>query len=304
MNNKQKQSGFAHVALLLVIIVIIVAIVGVGAIVLGKQGVGPLGNKAPSTADKTAKFVTASPLDPEQIASISKFRSCSGHDYSGKDVDGVVETERSMKNYAIPIKSLEGTKGQVKIYAPFDAVVINNSEGKKGDNLDLSPTAAPGWVYELGHISSDKNLPEGTKVKAGDLIGYYDENGAFDLQFWYGGKQTVNTLQGYFDSLFAHMTPELEKQLDAYGLTPANLIVSKESRDAEPCKGSRKEMGSTIFTGDITKDQVTVKNKAALSAPAQPVQGTNNNTAGNPGSTNSGTNECALPVGQRPPGCN
>ena len=51
----------------------------------------------PSEVAKTAKFVTAAPLDVEQIASFSK-------------------------------KSLANTQDQVKIFAPFDAVVINNGE--------------------------------------------------------------------------------------------------------------------------------------------------------------------------------
>jgi hypothetical protein len=248
-------------------------------------------------SSKTAKFVTASPVDFEQMEAISKFRSCSGHDYSGLNIKGETESERSMKHYAVLRKDLENTTNQVKIFAPFDAVVINNSVGKLGDNLDLSPTAAPGWVYELGHISALGELKEGSTVKSGELIGYYNGAGAFDLQFWFGDKNTVNTTSGKFDSIFAHMTPEFEKTLEPYGLSSANLIVSKEERDADPCKSSGvKDLGSTIFASDRDKDMIVIKHKD----PAHDVVISNNNS--NPQKP-SGIDECAKPVGQRPPGC-
>lgn len=285
------QTGVAHI---LLIGLLVVLIVGVGAMAVMVR----IKTKAPTAADKTAKFVTAAPVDFEQMESISKFRSCAGHDYSGKNIDGVVETERSMKHYAVPVKTLANTTGKVKIFAPFDAVVINNSEGKKGDNLDLSPTAASGWVYELGHIESLKSLPEGSHVKSGDLLGYYNDGGAFDLQFWYGDKHTVNTLQGHFDSLFAHMTPELAAKLAPFGLSADNLIVSKAERDAHPCTGTTKDMGSTIFTGDYAKDIIQIKNAAASAAP------TSSGSGGAPSSA-AGTGECSasIPAAQRPPGC-
>ncbi len=285
--------GVRH-GIALPIVLALVAILAVLGIV-GIRVATKLRFRAPTAPDKTAKFVTAAPIDFEQIESISKFRSCAGHDYSGKDIDGLVESERSMKHYASPIKSLVGSTNQIKIFAPFDAVVVNNSEGKRGDNLDLSPIAAPGFLYELGHISSQKSLPEGSHVKAGELIGYYNDNGAFDLQFWFGGKETVNSLNGYFDSIFAHMTPALAQQLEKYGLSESNLIVSKAERDASPCTGSTKDMGSTIFEGSRDKDYVLVKNTAQQTTPQS--QNFNNE---------SGNAECQanIPANQKPPGCN
>jgi hypothetical protein len=248
----------------------------------------------PTVDARTLRFVTASPMDLEQIARISKFRSCSGHDYSGKDIDGVVEHERSMKSYAIPLKSLDGTKGQVKVIAPFDAVVIDRSQGKLAENLDLEPVAAPGWVYELGHITVDASITAGSHLDAGQLIGTYDESGAFDLQLWFGGHNTVNTTNGYFDSIFSHVTPAVEALLERYGISASDLVVTREYRDAHPCVGKGTDLGSTIFVGDVAQDQVVVHNRAIASgAESGPGQG------GGPPANDM----CAVPPGQRPPGC-
>src|SRR5437868_5023633 len=75
---------------------------------------------------KTVNFVTAAPLDMTQMESISKFRSCSGHDYSGHNIAGEVETGRSMKHYASPLHEFRGTEDKVKVFAPFDGKIINN----------------------------------------------------------------------------------------------------------------------------------------------------------------------------------
>src|SRR3981081_4519984 len=114
---------------------------------------------------KKVNFVTSAPFDISQMQSVSKFRSCSGHDYSGLDINGAAETNRSMKNYAVPLHEFNGTSNKVKVIAPFDATVLDNSPGKMGDNLDLVPTQAPGYIYELGHIVSLKNLTKGSQVK-------------------------------------------------------------------------------------------------------------------------------------------
>jgi hypothetical protein len=242
-----------------------VVLIVAGIVILA--GVGFAGYKLYSRSQfdkyKTVNFVTALPLDLDQIESVSKFRSCAGHDYSGKNILGEAETGRSMKHYANPLHQYYGTNGQVKVLAPFDGKVINNELGKDGDNLDLVPDAAPGWIYELGHIDSVKSLTVGSSVKAGQLVGYYSvrpSGGSFDIQLWFGGDdQTVNTTSGEFDSLFAHASEELKTKMSQYGLTQENLIVSKAERDASPCKSSGQQMGVDIFTGDPAKEYVTVK---------------------------------------------
>jgi hypothetical protein len=260
---KLNQHGFTAIEAMLIILVIAV-IGGGGWLVLNKYQT----NKTPTdtltdlSGSKTINFVTSAPFDINQIQSVSTFRSCSGHDYSGLDINGLTETNRSMKNYAVPLKEFNGTNDKVKVIAPFDATVLNNSAGKMGDNLDLIPTQAPGYIYELGHITSLKSLVNGSQVKSGQLVGYYtveSSGSAFDLQLWFGGSnKTVNTTSGEFDSLFSHLSPDLTKQLAAHGMTADNLIVSKAERDANPCVASGQSMGVNTYTSDSTKDFVSV----------------------------------------------
>ncbi|HEX9804392.1 MAG TPA: hypothetical protein VGA67_01815, partial [Candidatus Dojkabacteria bacterium] len=43
-------------------------------------------------------LITSNPIDLSQISRISKFRSCAGHNFSGYNVQGVRESNRSMKH--------------------------------------------------------------------------------------------------------------------------------------------------------------------------------------------------------------
>jgi hypothetical protein len=271
MNTKVKlnRGGFTTVEAVLILFVLI-AIALASWFVWSKQqarktstntNIGTVTTNDLSNSKKV-NFVTSAPFDISQMQSVSKFRSCSGHDYSGLDINGATETNRSMKNYAVPLHEFNGTSDKVKVIAPFDATVLNNSPGKMGDNLDLVPAQAPGYIYELGHIASLKNLTKGNHVKSGQLLGYYavEAGGsAFDLQLWFGGtNQTINTTSGEFDSLFAHLSPDLAKQLAAHGLTADNLIVSKAERDANPCVATGQSMGVNAYTSDPAKDFVTI----------------------------------------------
>ncbi len=266
---KLNHAGFTLVEAVVIFLILII-IGSAGWLVWNKNqvsrtspSINAVGAKAKDLSNsKKINFVTSAPFDISQIQSVSKFRSCSGHDYSGLDINGVNETNRSMKNYAVPLQKFNGTSDKVKVIAPFDATVLNNSPGKMGDNLDLVPTQAPGFIYELGHITSLKTLTKGTTVKSGQLIGYYtvEQGGSsFDLQLWFGGtNRTVNTTSGEFDSLFAHLSPDLAKQLSLHGLTSSDLIISKADRDASPCLATGQSMGVNTYTSNPGKDFVTV----------------------------------------------
>ncbi|PIS43013.1 MAG: hypothetical protein COT24_00540 [Candidatus Kerfeldbacteria bacterium CG08_land_8_20_14_0_20_40_16] len=187
---------------------------------------------------KDAKFITASPIDLSQYRVISKLRSCAGHDYSGINIDGETETNRSMKHYAVPLQKFEGTKDQVKLFAPFDgkiAKIGDTKTGSLGEGIYL--TSGNGWFFEIGHIVLVPNLKAGDKVSSGQLIGYFEaQNGwALDLQFYHSGKY-IDMFQG-IDSYINHLAPEVEAEYAKHGLQKEAIIISKEARDQNPCQG-------------------------------------------------------------------
>lgn len=194
----------------------------------------------PSPADSI--FIVANPFDLNQIKSISRYRSCIGHDYSGKNIDGVLEENRSMKHYITQISSLWNTNDQIKVYAPFDGEMYESTrdqiDRKRGRQMWLEPDDARGWKFIFFHIDPLPELIDGGEVTAGQHIGYANvtDNAAnFDIAlkyFKFGQK---------FDSPFNHMSEGVLNEFANYGVIPQDIILSKEQRDAGRC---RFELGS------------------------------------------------------------
>lgn len=210
-------------------------------------------NSMPSVASsKDDIFITASPVDLTQIQKISPLRSCMGHDYSGLNISGEKEDTRSMKHYVQPLQEYNGTSNKVKIYAPFDGTVGRVQENQDqlraqdprfgGVGIAFYPDSSKLWTMEYGHVYPFSSLKIGSKVKAGELIGYayIMENGScFDLALWLD-KEGARTFRDdgtqILDSMLNHMTPEVLAEFGKYGVGKENLIVSKEFRDTRPCQ--------------------------------------------------------------------
>ena len=302
LKQKTDQTGFAHILIFLFLFIFIV-IVGAGLYVYKT-------NARTSGLHKTRDlaFITSSPVDLSQINNFSKFRSCSGHDYSGTNVDGIAESMRSMKNYAAPDSSFSDTKDKIKVYAPFDGSIafVGASKGR-GVGLGLKPEVANGWVFEFGHIQPLSSIGKGSTVKSGQLIGYADVSqgaGAFDLQLYY--PKVINIGFSGLDSFMNHLTPTVTANFADYGFTKENMIISKTTRDAAPCKASeKKDNGDAVFISDLVNDiTTTVK---PLSPAQKPATNTNASNNGKPSSPSAAgvSGECAqsIPADQRPPGC-
>jgi len=218
---------------LIIIIVILIAVV----LFLGDPG---------GSSDDKSKFITANPLDLTQIKAISKFRSCEGHDYSGKNIDGESETNRSMKHYVEAVDSLAHTTNQVKALAPFDGKIgsIEIDENPRGVQVWLSPENGGNWKFVFFHIDLLPNVTKGTEVKAGELIGYADLADAanFDIAL------KVIGFSQKFDSVFDHMEDSVMQQYQDAGLTAENIVVTKDTRDADPCDfGQGSDMDGWII---------------------------------------------------------
>jgi len=211
-----------------------------------------------------AKYITAVPLDLTQIQSISKYRSCSGHDFSGYSFEQTKEENRSMKHYIYPITEFQGTINKVKMFAPFDGEVSSidwekdqiGQPGKRpmtGNGIRFSTPVDKNAYFEFSHIYFVKDFKVGDEVKAGDLIGYAalgDQGNDFDIVLS-GPRETMNAT---FDSAFDHMTDSVLAEFAKYSVTPENTKVTKEYRDANPCNyDSPSQSGRT---GD---DWVTLK---------------------------------------------
>lgn len=239
--SQQKKSFFKRFWCIGVIIIIV-------ALVLG---INNMWQNWKYNESRYAKFITSSPIDLSQIRSLSKLRSCAGHDYSGENIDGEIETNRSMKHYAVPLDQYNGTKNQVKIFAPWDGKIAKIEGPSKAESTGSSIyMTKDGWWFEFGHVEPLPDLKVGQKVKSGQLIGYVESiNGsAFDLQFYHSGKY-VDWLKG-IDSFANHFTPEVAAEYSQYGLTLDNMLISKEYRDQNPCQG---------FNQNPEEDHVVVK---------------------------------------------
>ncbi len=198
--------------------------------------------------DPTAKYITAVPVDLSQIQSISKYRSCAGHNRDGYDFDRVLELDRSMKHYFYPIPRFQGTMDKVKLFAPFDGTIIQISWEKDknipqrphhGNGIDFGTDKDPNVKFNFGHIYFARDFKVGDKVKAGELIGYAaleSKINDFDIDLgarqFYGRDKDVKEVLG---SAFDHMTDNVLAEFAKYGITPDNTKFTKEYRDANPC---------------------------------------------------------------------
>ena len=230
----------------------------------------------PQTSDK---IITASPVDPTQIERIYKFRSCHGHDYYGVDYDGNAEPNSSMKNYFKPLESLENTNNKVKIFAPFNGVIvqIDPMDIIRGRHFMIMHEPFDGWYATFIHINfQDSQIYEGAHVKAGQLLGYavtdnYGRDFDFALQRFkyenaqYNGAYVNDNFQTYLtqnlEPPFAHMTNAVLAKWAAKGVTASDTIVSKEYREANPCtcKGGPPGTTSCHYHNLNGMDSVVVK---------------------------------------------
>lgn len=183
----------------------------------------------------SAPTLTALPVDLSQIAEISKFRSCNGHDFSGYDTDGQLETTRSMKHYFGPISSLAGATGQVKVYAPIDGTInrMDPEQSRRGTQLWIGANEYS-WNVILFHLDPTAGISVGTQVKAGQLVGYANLTNAFNFDIAYQ-RPHPNAQAWDEDSIFNHMSPSVSAAFAAHGVNTSNVIVSKAARDASPC---------------------------------------------------------------------
>lgn len=265
------ERGFATIYIILGIVVV-VAVAG-GTFFLTRsdtslQSVNSSPDKKEESATQASKevdkFIIANPVDLTQIKKISKFRSCSGHDFSGQNVDGIREKNRSMKHYFKPVDVLSSSIGEVKVFAPFDGDIksIRDEREPRGKETILRSETSS-WDVTIFHLDLLPSLREGSKITTGQLIGHAhiaSQGNDFDIAVtkFVGGVPDFKSLssdqgenmQDFFfsmmmmDSVFNYMTEGVLSNFKEFGITAENIIIPAAERDQAPCTFERTENAS------------------------------------------------------------
>lgn len=259
------QKGFASIYIILGLILVVAAVGGVFFLTRSDKSSQLTGKDSsqslPDKEEEVDKFIVSNPVDLSQIKKISKFRSCSGHDFSGQNVDGVREKNRSMKHYFKPVDSLAESIGEVKVFAPYNGRIksVTDEREPRGKQIILN-SENNSWDVTIFHVDLLPSLKEGVEVTAGQLLGYAhiaSQGSDFDIAIskFVGGipdfKSTssdqMEKMQEFFfsmmmmDSVFNHMTPDVTSDFEKFGITNENIIITAEERDKNPCIFERTE---------------------------------------------------------------
>lgn len=197
--------------------------------------------------ENVPQFIQADFVDLDKIYSISKFRSGSGHDFSGNG-----EECRSMKHYfntqdtrekmiafdignGIPPKP-DGIN-DVNIYSPVDGKIVSvkSEEMPIGEQIYIRPKNYSDYTIRLFHIYLDPGMKKGSTVSAGQKIGVISQYQNTDIAIMNGG---FNNFISYFDV----MSDDVFAKYSARGVKSRNdLIISREERDLAPlaCDGEK-----------------------------------------------------------------
>lgn len=186
------------------------------------------------SSQNSDKFIVANPIDLDEIAFISQFRSCMGHDFSGINTDGEKETNRSMKHYVTQKNGIESAKA----FAPFNGQIVMAVETQigKGMNVYIEADDASGWVFIFYHIDLEQGLKERSRVTAGEIMGHSAVLKSNNFDF---ALKTFERVGQIFETPFYHMTDEVLAEYEKRGLTAENIVIPKEQRDASPCNYSQ-----------------------------------------------------------------
>ncbi|MDQ6966132.1 MAG: hypothetical protein Q9M23_04315 [Mariprofundaceae bacterium] len=109
------------------------------------------------------QFIGCEYIDLDKISAISKFRSCSGHDFSDD-----FESACSMKHYFDTTASAD-----IAIFSPVNGTVIGISNGWAGKSIGIQPDGYDSFFIILFHVSPILSLRPGTPLAAGQQIGWH-----------------------------------------------------------------------------------------------------------------------------------
>jgi len=207
--------------------------------------------RAAGKAAKQPSRLTVSPMDPSIVTSMSKFRACAGHDFSGLNLQGQSERNRSMKHYVYVDAPWTAT-GAVQVRAPISGTAIGSVEKNYPLGSWVRILDRKGWVFTAFHV--DAKVRDGQKVKAGDVIATFPPANAPTFMPDRMAEPPANldlTLQstdGRMASFIDWLTPSARKAWESRGFSSESLTITKDERDAQPCASDFPDgPGSTGF---------------------------------------------------------
>jgi len=250
------QKGFATIYIILGI-VIVVAVGSVFFVTRSNSSLQPASKDSsqdlPDQRKEADKFIIANPVDLTQIRKISKFRSCSGHDFSGQNLERVREKNRSMKHYFKPAAPFASSIGDVKVFAPFNGRIksVRDEREPRGKETILESDTTS-WDVTIFHLDLLTNLKEGSEITAGELLGHAhiaSQGNDFDIAVtkFVGGIPQGENMQGFFfsmimmDSVFNHMTADVLSDFEKVNVTLENIIITQNDRDQTPCDFEQRD---------------------------------------------------------------
>lgn len=220
---------------------------------------GTIFSGSPTSQELNEKFIVVNPLDLTQIKSFSKYRSCMGHDYRGPLVTtGEKEsTPRSMKHYIKVKDEFAGKNDVIKAIAPFDGKISNlEKRDPERTSYDQQVWLTPDsisprqWHFVFFHIDLNDDLKEGSKIKAGQVIGTArmtrgHEN--FTDNFDMAVKFTRPMAAPAIDLPLAHATDTVLAEYEKYGVKLSDMEISKEYRDSHPCPTTGDSLAGDVY---------------------------------------------------------
>ena len=227
--------------------------------VAGNQTANPL---------PTDKIIIANFLNLSQIAAITPFRSCAGHDFFSVDYNGSSEPLSSMKMYAWANASFDNTNDKVQVFAPFNGTVtyIDPIDTSRGMHYVIRHEPFDGWYITFFHQNfNDSKIYVGAHVTAGELLSYAvipsaGYNFDINLQRFSNESAQYNGVANGYNSqivllqnqepLLPHMTDSVLAQWEAHGITVNNSIISKSYREANPCTCIGEAPGTALCIFD------------------------------------------------------
>ena len=194
--------------------------------------------------------ITTSPFALTDVASITKYRSCSGHDYAEGSADGQTlskdpkyEKFSSMKHYISPVKQSSGDRTDV--FAPYDGIIsrvsgVATQGGGGGVQVDVIPYANPSVTLTFMHIFG-VTVKAGDAVKSGEKIAYHEVlpanvgHSSFDIVIGNFDKAAMFAHARKLSSMMSYLAPSIMNSYSSAGITLDNAIWPAAFRASNPC---------------------------------------------------------------------